>query len=138
VSLRNGGRRQAATAPTLNHTIAVVGYTRNPAMKKTDTRTMDDGRWTMGDASSIVHRPSSIVTRLAWGLPLGWQLSALYALLLLVTLSLVGSLVYSQQESFLVQDAGQRLVQQASRIAALPQPGPRPDEGQPQPGDHRD
>src|SRR5438552_9558351 len=69
-----------------------------------------------------------------WRFPLGWQLSALYAVLLVVTLSLVGALVYSQQESFLVQDVAQRLEQEASRIAALPPPPQPSDTGRTGPG----
>src|SRR3954451_14521503 len=97
----------------------------------------DDGRWTMDDGgkatppstpSSIVHRPSSVPrpptsASPIWRFPLGWQLSALYALLLLATLGVVGLVVYSQQETFLVQDAQQRLVTQAAHIAEIPQQG---------------
>src|SRR5689334_12036565 len=93
----------------------------------------DDGRWTMDDvgkdnarpeSSSIVYgassrpRPRRPTPRsLIWRFPLGWQLSALYALLLLATLGVVGFAVYSQQETFLVQDAQQRLVAQAMHLA---------------------
>src|SRR5438874_5624892 len=87
--------------------------------------------------STISGRPSSVVRRLRslmWSVPLGWQLCALYTLLLVVTLSLVGSVVYSQQENFLVQDVAQRLEQEAARIVALPSPPsqpPRNDTGRP-------
>jgi signal transduction histidine kinase len=86
---------------------------------------------------TVSGRPSSIVHRLRtlmWSVPLGWQLCTLYTLLLVVTLSLVGSVVYSQQESFLVQDVAQRLEQEAARIVALPSPPsqpPRNDTGRP-------
>src|SRR5437868_6143045 len=81
-----------------------------PPMKKPDDQlaTKDEGRRTKDDErlpTSVV-RPSSFVLRLRslmWSVPLGWQLCTLYTLLLVVTLSLVGSVVYSQQESFLVQ-----------------------------------
>src|SRR5438045_4098121 len=95
-------------------------------MRNSEVRTTDDGRRTTV-AKRVIYRPSSVVRRLAWSIPLGWQLSALYALLLVVTLSVVGSVVYTQQESFLVQDTAQRLV---ARIEGLPQAGPPPDEGQ--------
>src|SRR4051812_16223545 len=76
--------------------------------------------------------------RLLWRVPLGWQLSTLYALLLVITLTLIGSLVYSQQESFLVKDIGQRLEQEARRIAELPQGPSHTDGGQFDPGGHPD
>lgn len=53
--------------------------------------------------------------RLLWSIPLGWQLSALYIVLLIVTLTLVGVLVYTNQESFLVDDVANRLVLAAQR-----------------------
>ncbi|MDQ6693498.1 MAG: HAMP domain-containing histidine kinase [Chloroflexota bacterium] len=59
---------------------------------------------------------SSGMSRLLWSVPLGWQLSALYTLLLAITLGLVGLLVYTQQEQFLVQDAASRLVQAARAV----------------------
>jgi signal transduction histidine kinase len=71
--------------------------------------------------SSVSHLTSHI-SLLRWDIPLGLQLSTLYTLLLVVTLSVVGSLVYSQQESFLVQDAALRLEQEATRIVAIPSP----------------
>ena len=77
-----------------------------------------------------------LIRRLLWGIPLGWQLSTLYALLLVVTLALVGSLVYSQQESFLVRDVVGRLEQEAKHIAALTAPPPHTDEGQVESGSH--
>ncbi|HUS17344.1 MAG TPA: HAMP domain-containing sensor histidine kinase [Chloroflexia bacterium] len=58
--------------------------------------------------------------RLLWDVPLGWQLSALYTVLLAATLILVGTLVYAQQNSFLVQDAAVRLERAASRLVARP------------------
>ncbi len=51
-----------------------------------------------------------------WSIPLGWQLSALYTLLLAITLAVVGLLVYTQQQDFLVQDAATRLELAATRI----------------------
>src|SRR5437763_14094158 len=56
--------------------------------------------------------------RLAWGLPLGWQLSALHAVLLVLTLALVGWLVDGQQAGFLVQDREHRPALRAQRTAA--------------------
>ncbi|HEX6606182.1 MAG TPA: hypothetical protein VF276_04630, partial [Chloroflexia bacterium] len=58
--------------------------------------------------------------RLLWSIPLGWQLSALYIVLLAVTLSLVGALVYTRQERFLVDDIANRLADEARRVMALP------------------
>src|SRR4051794_33197350 len=67
---------------------------------------------------------------LLWKIPLGWQLSALYAVLLVVTLSLVGSVVYSQQETFLVDDTMARLSAEAQRIVDLPAPPQHSDHAQ--------
>jgi signal transduction histidine kinase len=64
-------------------------------------------------------RQTGPVRRFVWGLPLAWQLGVLYVVLLVLTLSLVGWLVYSQQQSFLMQDTSQRLVLQAERIASI-------------------
>ena len=66
-------------------------------------------------------RAASPLRRVLWSIPLGWQLSALYTILLVVTLTLVGTLVYSQQNDFLVQDRVDRLRQAAARIVALPE-----------------
>lgn len=69
---------------------------------------------------------------LIWNIPLGWQLTALYTVVLAVTLALVGGLVYSQQEAFLVQDAAQRLEQSALQIVVRePQHGPNNGAGLP-------
>src|SRR5579859_4574399 len=54
--------------------------------------------------------------RALWQIPLGGQLSLLYTVLLAVTLTLVGVLVYTQQEAFLAEDAATRLTQAATRI----------------------
>ncbi len=67
--------------------------------------------------------------RILWSMPLGWQLSALYTLLLVITLSLVGVLVYTQQQDFLVQDAAMRLEKSAARVMATPVPQSFPDRG---------
>jgi two-component system OmpR family sensor kinase len=69
-----------------------------------------------------------------WRVPLGWQLSVLYALMVFITLSLVGWVVYTQQERFLVQNVADRLVSQATKVAALPQPPPHNDQGPGGPG----
>ncbi|HET7079821.1 MAG TPA: ATP-binding protein [Chloroflexia bacterium] len=77
--------------------------------------------------------------RLLWSIPLGWQLSALYIVLLAVTLTLVGALVYTRQERFLVDDIANRLADEARRVMALPigrqaQPGGFPgDDNRPDP-----
>src|SRR5690242_9576940 len=55
-----------------------------------------------------------------WRIPLGWQLSALYAVLLAVTLTVIGVQVYSLQQDFLVRDAAQRLVENAQRVDGPP------------------
>lgn len=47
--------------------------------------------------------------RVVWGVPVGLQLSLIYALLFAVTLALLGGLLYSQLEGFLVQNTAQRL-----------------------------
>ncbi|HMA35463.1 MAG TPA: HAMP domain-containing sensor histidine kinase [Chloroflexia bacterium] len=58
--------------------------------------------------------------RALWQIPLGGQLSLLYTVLLAVTLTLVGVLVYTQQEAFLAEDAATRLTQAATRIVTRP------------------
>jgi signal transduction histidine kinase len=45
----------------------------------------------------------------AWGVPVGLQLSLIYTLLFAVTLALLGVMLYSQLEGFLVQNTAQRL-----------------------------
>jgi two-component system OmpR family sensor kinase len=68
-------------------------------------------------------------------MPLGWQLGVLYALMVFITLSLVGSVVYTQQEQYLVQNTADRLVTQAAKVATLPQqPPPHNDQGHGGPG----
>jgi two-component system OmpR family sensor kinase len=78
--------------------------------------------------------------RLVWNLPLGWQLTALYTVLLVVTLAVVGALVYSNQEGFLVNDAAERLEQAAVQIiqrpARVPNDGAGPLGGGPGEGQH--
>jgi len=67
-----------------------------------------------------------LLRRLQWAIPLGWQLSTLYTLLLVITLTLVGGGVYAQQDGFLVQDTADRLAQGVVRVAAATQPPPGP------------
>ena len=67
-------------------------------------------------------KDAGLVRKVMMSVPLGWQLSALYTLLLAVPLSLVGVLVYRTQQDFLAQDAASRLEQAATRIMAQ-QPG---------------
>ncbi len=82
----------------------------------------------------VAPRQPSGLGRLLWSIPLGGQLSALYVLLLVVTLAVVGVVVYSQQESFLVQDAAQRLEDTARRVVSLPGTTRPPDDGFPNGG----
>lgn len=70
--------------------------------------------------------------RVLWSIPLGWQLSGLYTLLLVATLAVVGAVVYTQQQDFLVQDAAMRLQQSATPILASP--GPFGEPGSQDPG----
>src|SRR5215204_928474 len=49
----------------------------------------------------------------AWRVPVGWQLSALYTLLLVTTLVLLGGALYVQLDRFLVQNTADRLGQVA-------------------------
>src|SRR5690242_11523678 len=69
-----------------------------------------------------------------WRIPLGWQLSTLYAVLLAVTLTVIGVQVYSLQQDFLVRDAAQRLVDNAQRVAGPPTNRPDGDGGGGGPG----
>src|SRR5439155_26724023 len=86
--------------------------------------TMDDGRLTISPElakderlerhplssvahrlSSFIHRPSSIVHRPSiWSVPVGLQLSVIYAVLLSVTLALLGTSLYIWLNGFLVQN----------------------------------
>ena len=50
-----------------------------------------------------------------WRVPVGLQLSALYTLLLVAILALLGGRVYTQLDRFLVQNTATRLEQAASR-----------------------
>ena len=45
----------------------------------------------------------------AWRVPVGWQLSALYTLLLVTTLAVLGGALYVQLDRFLVQNTADRL-----------------------------
>ncbi len=83
----------------------------------------------MRSQKSNISRLISHFSFLRWDIPLGLQLSTLYTLLLVVTLSVVGSLVYSQQENFLIQDAAQRLEQAATHIVDIPSPLSQPPGG---------
>ena len=65
-------------------------------------------------------RPVAQVRGALWSVPPRLALSAIYTLLLVLTLSLVGVLVYTQQQDFLVQDAAMRLEQSAIRIVSTP------------------
>ena len=79
-----------------------------------------------------------VLRGLQWTIPLGWQLSALYTVLLIVTLTLVGVGVYAQQDGFLVQDTADRLVHGVLQVAATTQPPAGPgDHGRGLPGDGR-
>ncbi len=57
-----------------------------------------------------------------WSVPVGLQLSVLYTLLLTGTLTLLGAVLYTQQDHFLVQDASMRLQQSAARLLTKPAP----------------
>src|SRR4051812_40346857 len=49
-----------------------------------------------------------------WRVPVGWQLSALYTVLLVVTLAVLGGALYTQLDGFLVQNTAARLQQAAN------------------------
>ncbi len=51
--------------------------------------------------------------RLLWSVPLGLQLAVLYTLLLVGTLILLGTVLYSQLDRFLVDNTASRLDQAA-------------------------
>src|SRR5207253_5150299 len=106
---------------------------------------MDDGRWTVVPEvaddgrlrkfrlSSIVGRLSSVVRRPSiWSVPVGLQLSVIYAVLLAVTLALLGTVLYVRVDDFLVQNTVDRLTrttqpivdQALARAHRGPPPGP--------------
>jgi two-component system, OmpR family, sensor kinase len=89
-------------------------------MKRTERRAPPDGPVRPARGGSP--------RRLLWNVPLGWQLSALYTLVLALTLALVGALVYRQQETFLVQDSSSRLALVARGVVAR-DPGAQPRDG---------
>ncbi|MDQ2809859.1 MAG: HAMP domain-containing histidine kinase [Chloroflexota bacterium] len=90
------------------------------------------------DPAARPPRRRGLLRRLQWTIPLGWQLSALYTILLIITLTLVGLGVYAQQDGFLVQDTADRLAQGALRVAAAAQlPPGLADHGRGLPGDGR-
>lgn len=60
--------------------------------------------------------------RLVWSVPVGLQLSVIYAVLLALVLSVLGLVLYSQLNSFLIQNTADRLSRQAG--ASLSQPAP--------------
>jgi heavy metal sensor kinase len=54
--------------------------------------------------------------RSRWGVPVGWQLSALYSLILAATLGLLGLGLYWQLDQFAVQNASDRLQRTAEAV----------------------
>ncbi len=54
--------------------------------------------------------------RLAWSVPVGLQLSALYTLLLVGILALLGAALYTQLDTFLVQNTADRLQRAANSV----------------------
>ena len=81
-------------------------------------------------------RPPGRLRLLLWDVPLGWQLAALYTLILAITLGVVGVAVYTQQQNFLVQDAAARLQDTAARVVDRQGPGAVPDGGHTLPDNH--
>src|SRR5438093_13551736 len=53
-----------------------------------------------------------------WNVPVGLQLSALYTLLLVATLALLGGALYVRLDDFLVQDTAKRLQQDIQPVLA--------------------
>ncbi len=71
---------------------------------------LSNGRWTTDDRRLKNHRPSSIVHRPSiWSVPIGLQLSVIYAVLLALTLSLLGAFLYIWLNGFLVDNTAGRL-----------------------------
>jgi two-component system OmpR family sensor kinase len=67
--------------------------------------------------------------RVLWSVPLGLQLAALYTVLLVGTLALLGTALYSQLDRFLVENTATRLDQAATTLVSRIQPferGPGP------------
>ena len=67
-------------------------------------------------------RLTSHFSFLRWNLPVGLQLSVIYALLVTVTLALLGWALYAQLNNFLVQDTAERLRNLTSPILKRPAP----------------
>jgi hypothetical protein len=76
--------------------------------------------------------------RILWSVPLGLQLAALYTILLVGTLALLGTALYSQLDHFLVENTAARLDQAATTLVSRIQPferspGPGPGDRGPRP-----
>lgn len=68
---------------------------------------------------------ASRLRRTIWSVPLGLQLSAIYALLLAVVLVLLGVTLYSQLNSFLIQNTAERVMRVTTSVLARPLPPER-------------
>src|SRR5947208_1816424 len=64
-----------------------------------------------------------------WSVPVGLQLSMVYALLVTVTLALLGWALYNQLDGFLVQNTAQRFGRITHPIPVRPPRGPATDLG---------
>jgi two-component system OmpR family sensor kinase len=71
-------------------------------------------------------RGGNRLRRALWSVPLGLQLAALYTLLLVGTLVLLGTALYSQLDRFLVENTATRLGQAANTALARSGPGRGP------------
>src|ERR671937_1768440 len=69
-------------------------------------------------------RPMALVRQARaalWSVPVGLQLSILYTLLFAATLSLLGVVLYTLVDGFLVQDTAQRLENTTKALVERPQ-----------------
>ena len=67
---------------------------------------------------SILSRVNAAFRRIPWGIPVGVQLSALYTLVLVATLALLGWALYARLEGFLVSNTAERLDQMTRPVLA--------------------
>lgn len=87
-------------------------------------------RWTKKRSAGAGNVGGPKARHLVWNVPVGLQLSLLYALLFTVTLALLGWALYGQLEGFLVQNTAERL-SQSTRPTLLRSFPPRGERGGP-------
>lgn len=69
--------------------------------------------------------PARRVRLLLWDVPVGWQLSGVYALLLASMLALLGTVLYIQLDHFMMQNTAMRLQQAMATLSSATAPTPK-------------